>query len=291
MSPIAIILVIISAFIHSFWNLLAKKSKNKLVFNWYIILFGPILYFPLFLYFVSTNQTELQPIGWLFIILSALFHTFYFYFLGKTYSYGHLSLTYPIVRSSPLFVPLLAFLLIREKLSFVGISGIIIILVGIYLLHLRSISWKSFLEPLKYMKGKATTYAFSTALFSAFYSVNDKMGVRYVQPFVYIYITWVVLGIFYLPIIFSKNNRKDIKFEWKDNKKSILISAFLVLFSYLLTLFAFTIDKVSYIVSLRQLSAVFGVTLGIFVLKEKYGKIRLFASIIMFIGFFLVIIA
>ncbi len=221
MSPIAIILVIISAFIHSFWNLLAKKSKNKLVFNWYIILFGPVLYLPLFLYFVSTNQTELQPIGWLFIILSALFHTFYFYFLGKTYSYGHLSLTYPIVRSSPLFVPLLAFLLIREKLSFVGISGIIIILIGIYLLHLRSISWKSFLEPLKYMKGKATTYAFSTALFSAFYSVNDKMGVRCVQPFIYIYITWIVLSIFYLPIIFSKNNRKDIKFEWKDNKKSI----------------------------------------------------------------------
>lgn len=291
MNPIAIILVIISAFIHSFWNLLAKKSKNKLVFNWYIILFGPVLYLPLFLYFVSINQTELQPIGWLFIILSALFHTFYFYFLGKTYSYGHLSLTYPIVRSSPLFVPLLAFLLIREKLSFVGISGIIIILIGIYLLHLRSISWKSFLEPLKYMKGKATTYAFSTALFSAFYSVNDKMGVRCVQPFIYIYITWIVLSIFYLPIIFSKNNRKDIKFEWKDNKKSILISAFLVLFSYLLTLFAFTIDKVSYIVSLRQLSAVFGVILGTFVLKEKYGKIRLFASIIMFIGFFLVIIA
>ncbi|MCK4309691.1 MAG: EamA family transporter [Candidatus Atribacteria bacterium] len=291
MNPIAIILVIISAFIHSFWNLLAKKSKNKLVFNWYIILFGPVLYLPLFLYFVSINQTELQPIGWLFIILSALFHTFYFYFLGKTYSYGHLSLTYPIVRSSPLFVPLLAFLLIREKLSFVGISGIIIILIGIYLLHLRSISWKSFLEPLKYMKGKATTYAFSTALFSAFYSVNDKMGVRCVQPFIYIYITWIVLSIFYLPIIFFKNNRKDIKFEWKDNKKSILISAFLVLFSYLLTLFAFTIDKVSYIVSLRQLSAVFGVILGTFVLKEKYGKIRLFASIIMFIGFFLVIIA
>lgn len=134
-----------------------KKSKNKLVFNWYIVLLGPILYFPLFLYFVSTNQTELQPIGWLFIILSALFHTFYFHFLGKTYSYGHLSLTYPIVKFSPLFVSLLAFLLIREKLSFVGILGIILILIGIYLLHLRSISWKSFLEPLKYIKGKATT--------------------------------------------------------------------------------------------------------------------------------------
>ncbi|GAI79373.1 unnamed protein product, partial [marine sediment metagenome] len=31
--------------------------------------------------------------------------------------------------------------------------------------------WKSFLEPLKYLKGRTTTYAFSTALFSAFYSV------------------------------------------------------------------------------------------------------------------------
>ncbi|MEN3190580.1 MAG: EamA family transporter [Atribacterota bacterium] len=291
MNPTAIILVIISAFIHSFWNLLSKKSKNKLVFNWYIVLFQPILYFPLFLYLILSNQIELPPMGWLFIILSAFFHTFYFYFLGKTYSYGHLSLTYPIARSSPLFVPFLAFLLVKEELSFVGILGIIIILVGVYLLHLRSISWKSFLKSTEYLKGKATSYAFITAFFSALYSVNDKIGVGYVRPFAYIYITCIGVSAFYLPIVFSKDNRKDIKFEWEDNKKSILISSSLTLLSYLLTLYAFTIDKVSYIVSLRQSSIIFGVILGTVVLNEEYGKIRIFASIIMFIGFFLVIIA
>jgi len=44
----------------------------------------------------------------------------------------------------------------------------------------------------------------------------------------------------------------------------VIISALISLFSYLVVLVAFTIDKVSYIVSLRQLSVVFGVILGIY---------------------------
>ena len=138
------------------------------------------------------------------------------------------------------------------------------------------------------MKEKVTIYAFSTALFSAFYSVNDKVGVRYVSPFIYIYLTSILISFFYLPILFYRNNYKNIFLDWRENKKPILISAFISLFSYLLILIAFTIDKVSYVVSLRQLSVIFGVILGASILQEKYVKIRLTASVVMFIGFFLV---
>lgn len=289
MEYIAIILLIISALAHSFWNLLAKKSRNKIVFNWYILFFGATFYLPFFLYFVYTKT--IPKIGWLFIVLSAIFHVFYFYFLGKSYQHGHLSLTYPITRASTIFVPFLAFILIKERLSLIGILGIIVILIGIYTLHLRSFSLKSFLGPLKYIKEKATLFALATALFSAFYSINDKVGVGFVFPFLYIYLTWLIASIFYLPITLNKQNYSDIKNEWKDNRNSILLSSFLGLLSYVLTLFAFRIDKVSYVVSLRQLSVVFGVILGVFILKEKYGKIRLIASIIMFVGFVLVGIA
>jgi drug/metabolite transporter (DMT)-like permease len=289
MNTLAIILVVVSALIHSYWNFLSKKSKNKLVFNWYIVLFGVILYLPFFIYFISVEG--IPKIGWLFILLSAIFHTFYFYFLGKSYQHGHLSLTYPIARSSSLFVPILAVIIIKEKLSSIGILGIVIILIGIYTLHLRSLNLKSFLEPLKYIKEKATIFALLTALFVAFYSVNDKKGVGFVFPFLYIYLTWMFITLFYLPIILTNKNRSDIKDEWKHNNKSIMLAGFLVILSYVLTLFAFRIDKVSYIVSLRQLNVVFGVILGSFILKEKYGKIRIIASLIMFIGFVLVSIA
>lgn len=289
MNPFVIILVIISALIHSIWNLFAKKSRNKLVFNWYILSLGPILCFPILIYFIYT--TQIPTIAWLFITLSGFFIMLYFYFLGKSYHAGNLSLSYPIARSSTLFVPFLAVMVIKEKISLTGILGIIIILIGIYILHLRSFKLKSFLKPLKYIKEKATIFALLTALFSAFYQVNDKIGVQFVHPLLYICLAWIIASILYVPIILAKKNRKYIGIEWKFNKKSILISAFFNILSYVMILFAFTLGKVSYIVALRQISIIFGVVLGIVILKESYGKIRLIASIIILSGLLLVSIA
>ncbi len=286
MNFVAILLVLASAFLHAFWNLLSKKSKNKLVFNWFIVLLAPVIYFPVFLYLIFKNP--IPAIGFLFIILSGIFITFYFYFLGKSYQHGHLSLAYPISRSSTIFVPFLAAVIIKEQLSLKGILGIIIIVAGVYMLHLRSFNLKSFLEPLRYVREKATLFALLTALFSAFYSVNDSIGVNYVFPFLFIYLAYFVSSITYLPIVFSKDNHKDIKNEWLLNKNSILISAFIAFLSYMLVLFAFRIDNVSYVVALRQLSIVFGVILGSFVLKEKYGKVRFVVTMLMLVGFFLV---
>ena len=79
--------------------------------------------------------------------------------------------------------------------------------------------------------------------------------------------------------------------EWISNKKDIIISGIFGISGYVLVLVAFTIDKVSYIVGLRQLSIVFAVLLGGHVLKEKHKRIRLAAACLIFIGAFLIIIA
>ena len=41
---------------------------------------------------------------------------------------------------------------------------------------------------MKYIKEKATIFALMTALVAAFFSVNDKVGVGIVSPFLFIYI-------------------------------------------------------------------------------------------------------
>ena len=60
---------------------------------------------------------------------------------------------------------------------------------------------------------------------------------------------------------------------------------------YSMILIAFTIDRVSYIVSLRQLSVVFAVLMGSFWLKEKHKGIRLAGALIIFCGGFLISMA
>jgi drug/metabolite transporter (DMT)-like permease len=50
-------------------------------------------------------------------------------------------------------------------------------------------------------------------------------------------------------------------------------------------------ERMSYVVGLRQLSIVFAVLLGGHLLKEKNKKIRIASSIIIFIGAYLIAIA
>jgi uncharacterized membrane protein len=59
------------------------------------------------------------------------------------------------------------------------------------------------------------------------------------------------------------------------------------IFGYMLILISFTIERVSYIVGLRQTSIVFAVLMGSHFLKERHRGIRLTGSFIIFTGGFL----
>ena len=88
--------------------------------------------------------------------------------------------------------------------------------------------------------------------------------------------------------ISKRKTRGQIKSEWQTNRTPILVCGFLSIFGYFLILVAFTLDRVSYIVGLRQLSIVFAVLLGGYALKEKHQRIRFISASIIFVGTFLI---
>ncbi len=288
MESYAVLLVLTSAFLHSIWNFLLKDSGNKLAFVYILNILIGIIFLPVVL--LSLGSISLSETGILFAILSGLIHAIYFILLSKAYSHGHLSIVYPLARSSLLFVPVWAFFLLGEKLSLEGILGILLIILGIYILHLRRLSVDSLAEPFRYIREKGSFFAILTALSISFYSVVDKVGVAFLNPVPYIYIMFFFIMVFMTPYVLP-GHRDKIQSEWDSNKKRILASSVLCVTSYLMILFAFQLSKVSYIISLRQISVIIGVLLGTTLLKEKYGRIRLVASAVMFIGFFLVSIA
>jgi uncharacterized membrane protein len=69
------------------------------------------------------------------------------------------------------------------------------------------------------------------------------------------------------------------------------MSGIIGIVGYALILFAFTIERVSYIISLRQISIVFAVLMGSHFLKEKHQGIRLTGALIIFVGGFLISLA
>jgi drug/metabolite transporter (DMT)-like permease len=286
MSGAALGLVLVAAFFHASWNFLAKRSRMTLIFIWWFLLVSVLFYFPLFLYLWPS--TTIPPIGWACIAATSILHAFYFWFLGEAYESGDLSVVYPLARGAgPLLVPFLAVILIGEKLSALGVLGIGLIVLGIYVLHLNVSCWRTFFLPLSRLGSRSSLWALCTGGTIALYSLVDKIGVANVHPAAYMYLlsagAWILLTPYVL-----KNKKALFKQEWQKNRGPILIVGVLVFFTYMLVLFAMQLSKVSYVVALRESSILFSVLLGTLWLHEKHGKQKFLGAAFIFVGVFFV---
>jgi uncharacterized membrane protein len=282
MSGLALGIVLVAALFHASWNYLAKKSRKKLAFIWWFLLIASLGYLPMFLYFWPQQTITLT--GWACIVATGVLHALYFWFMGRAYERGDLSLVYPLSRGSgPLLVPILAIAFLQEQLSLTGALGIGLVVVGIYFIHLNSFSLDSMLEPFRAMQGSASIWALCTGGTIAGYSLVDKVGVGLVYPPVYIYLMFVISLLLLSPYVLIKA-RQDLKLEWQATRGPIIIDGFLVLFTYLMILFAFRLSKVSYVVAAREVSIVFSVLFGIMLLKEKNTPQKLVGAVLITLG-------
>lgn len=282
MTGSALFIVLVSAFLHAFWNYLAKKSQNKIAFIWWFILFAVIIYFPMFLYFYA--GIKISTGGWTCIIATGILHTLYFFFVGSSYERGDLSLVYPLARGfGPFWVPILAVIFLSEQLNLPGIIGIVFVVVGIYVIHLKSFSFKTFFKPFAAIRSSASIWALLTGCTIAAYSLVDKVGVKSVHPAVYIYFMFCIPLLFLTPYVLIKE-RKRLKPEWKINKGPIMGVGFLVVFTYLLILFAMQTSNVSYVVAAREVSIVFSALFGIIWLGESHRRPRLIGAFLIALG-------
>lgn len=276
------LLVVISAVSHAIWNMLAKKGRDKDSFMWLMILTSFFTLLPVFLILLPEITFPFSALP--FLVISALAETLYFLSLGKAYSLGDLSITYPIARSSPLFLTILAVVVLGETISTWGIIGILLMVFGVYLIHLKGLSVQEVLKPVKNLGEPATRYALLTAFCTTAYSLSDKIGVTQVDPLLYAFWLEPFILLFITPVVIWRNGFKSIAAEWKTSKINLSVSGFLMRAGYVLVLIAMSLTQVSYVLALRQLSVVLGALAGVLLLGEDYGRVRVFSSLIIFMG-------
>ncbi len=282
MTGIALGIVLVSAFLHAGWNYLLKKSDRKIVFIWWFELVGAVIFLPMLLYFLP--DASIPAKGWFCIIASAVIHAAYFTCMGCAYQRGDLSLVYPLARGSgPLFVPLLAVLLLGEEIALLGGIGIFFIVCGIHCIHLRSFSGAAFWEPFAALKGGASLWALLTGLSIAFYTLVDKVGVGQVYPPVYIYLMMLITWVLLTPWVLIRE-RDGLVSEWRRHKGSIMAVGFLSGFTYMMILFALTMSKVSYVAAVREVSIVLSAYIGVLYLGEKQGRQKLLGAVLICLG-------
>lgn len=266
-------LVLISLFSHAYWNYLIKSSENKHIFTGLsklaeIVIFGiPAIYFLIL--------TDFQVSFFLLVLIASIITFLNYFFLSSAYSYGDLSLVYPVSRSSIIFLPIFAYFFIGERVDAVGLTAIIFILLGTFVMHLDSFNKKGVRKIFVNINNKGSIYALLAALAVAGYTLWDKISISKMEPFLYFYLYTFIIACFYNIFNFSKFSSNEIKGEWKKNKSRIIQVGFFNSFTYILILTALTMSKATYVGGLRQLSIVIGAFLGYKLLGEKLGTPKL----------------
>ncbi|HLF28144.1 MAG TPA: EamA family transporter [Anaerolineae bacterium] len=303
MSTTSLILLLFAAVLHAIANALIKQARDKLAFTWWTLGVSSILGLPIWL-----SLRDVNPDGWPVVLFSGVLEAVYFIALTRAYSHGDLSQVYPIARgSAPLFTTLWAIAFLSERPSTTGFLGILSVVIGLYVINLRSLAdWN---QPLLGFKSPATRWAVLTGVLISAYSTVDKVGMRYFDPFTYLYLILFVGWLALTPQWLIAERRAALFAEvqpasdtlpmpldgihlgwWFKTHPGAVIGAGALfgLSAYVLVLTALQLSAVSYVSSVREISVVIGAWIGIRFMDESGGALRVLASLFVVTGVLLI---
>ena len=296
MATNSIFLILISSLFHSFWNILTQTSNNSQCFSalkgiW--IIFLATTYF-LFNGFPINIEYEL----FVWALISGILHGFYILSLSRAYSTEDISYVYPIARSAPVFVPFFAWLFLGEEISLLIILAVLVIISAIYILHFD----KNLIQGLKSMYiaigHNDMRWTFITLVLVVSYSLVDKKAMNeYMfyfpdQPFtngITFFFLEAIIGFVICNIyIFNKFPLEEIIKNWSLDWRKCFLAGVATTFSYGLICVVLQFEKLSAVVSLRQISVLMVVYWGCWKLKEPYGRQRILAGLLVILGVILI---
>lgn len=279
MTSLAFVLVLISAFCHATWNLLAKRAMGGTTFVWLFSALATVIYFPVVLTVVILQRPHLNTLQLIFIIGSAILHVAYFLLLQQGYRIGDLSLIYPLARGTgPLLSTIAAIVILGERPSLLALIGVLSIIGGVFVLvgGLSQIS--------KLSSRSAILYAIFTGIFIASYTIWDKYAVStlLISPILYDWSSNLTRSLILSPLALRQWDK--VREEWQLYRREAIGVAVLSSLAYILVLIALTFSPVSHIAPMREMSILIGTMMGTHLLSEGNKSRRLLAAGVIVLG-------
>lgn len=274
MSAAAIVLVLLAAFSHAGWNLLAKRLAgfDAVAYLWLASACATVLYAPLALAVVLAQHPSFGRPQLGFVAGSCVLHLAYFLLLQHGYRFGDLSLVYPLARGTgPMLSSLAAVLLYGERPGAWGIAGILLVGAGVFTLGLPDKGLSSM---------TAVWFGLATGLFIAMYTLWDKQAVSAlaIPPLLYDWSNELGRAALLAPLALRDHRRDTIRTLWTTRRPYILTCAALMSLSYVLVLTALRFSDVSAIAPAREISVLIGVVVGGRLLAEGHLRRRVIAA-------------
>jgi uncharacterized membrane protein len=128
----AFLLIVLAAFAHSTWNLLAKRASHNTHFIWFSSVSEGALLLPLAIWTLADSWPQLSSKAAIFLFATGILHLLYAESLLRGYRIGDLSVVYPLARGTgPLLSFFGAILALGERPSMVAGAGALLVTSGI----------------------------------------------------------------------------------------------------------------------------------------------------------------
>lgn len=262
-------IVLLSAVGHASWNALLKTTSDRLIMMAAIRVVG--LFYGIILLW-SAGAPSIESLKW--VLAAAVAMWVYQALLVQGYHFGDLSFVYPLARGvAPVVSTVLAFLLIKEEISLSQSLGVIAISLGIVTLALLGRGGR-----------RALFYASLIGMSVAAYSLLSGAGVRLSDNlFGFSAALEIASGVgflLYATIARGRSFVPSLVAVWPLGIGAGLLSVV----GYLTFLVAANHLPIGPVTAVRECSALFGVLIGIFVMKEPFGITRAVGALLMTVG-------
>ncbi len=197
-----------------------------------------------------------------------------------------LSLTLPFLSLTPIFLIVTSYIILGEKPDKFGFIGIILVVIGAYLLNVHTIS-QGFLAPFRAIaEEKGSVLMIIVAFIFSIGVCLGKIAIQHSSTEFFCVVYILLLSLFLFIIVsfkckhfLSKSISRPVPFIFIGMLIAIMIITHLK---------AISLIEVSYMVSVKRLSILIGVIYGVMFFKETNIKERFLGATVMVSGIILI---
>ena len=260
-----------------------SHTLNHFTIGWTVQLSAlPILLMGLLIFGPIYNPFTLGWNFWLPTILIWIgFYPLNTFLYINAFKHGELSKILPLSSLGPVVSLLLGWLFLSQVPSLMAVTGILAIVVGVYVLNLKG---RYMHNPFKiFTADKANLYTLFGLIMVAVAGVLDKRAIDASGPMYYSFVS--TAGAVVTLLMSARISGVREKVQIKRQSKTLFLTGALFGLSYVAYIFAISSGPLAYVTALRNSSALLvGSFIGFWFLKESFAKHKLIAILLILLG-------
>lgn len=234
---------------------------------------------------------QLSPAFWSWVAVSLPLELLAMWLYMQAIRESPLSLTLPYLAFTPAFNMLTGYLLLDETVSWTGFSGILLIVLGAWLLNLKTtqnVTGLNLLAPFRAItRERGSRLMLMVAAIYSLTSVTSKGALLHANPGFFGPFYFVVLGTASVLVFASRDVsswRAMGKHPWVHLGVGVFMAGMVITHFY-----AIAHIEVAYMLAVKRTSLLFGILYGAWLFGESGLKKNLAAGILMVLGVFLIV--